>query len=140
MLLFNLEGSPAPRNLLLTPSSSIPIPSVMGEIIREKISRTDRLRFTKQVMHSAIDHDLLTSVQTVPKQQLPHIVQVPLVLQFLHVTSYGMVYTLGQFKSTVLVLSPSSSLCPRSLFTVREVREAEKLKESSVLYDTQNSN
>ena len=66
------------------------------------------LEYTKQVMHNAIAHHLLTNAQLVPEQQsLPG--QLPPVY-ILGMTSHGMEYPIGQFGSAVLAVSPHSFL------------------------------
>ena len=71
------------------------------------------LECTKQVMHSAIAHDVLTDAQSVPEQRsLPG--QLPPVY-ILGMTSHGTEYPFGQFGSAVLAVSPPNFLFLSSL-------------------------
>ena len=82
------------------------------------------LEYTKQVMHNAIAHHLLTDAQSVPEQRSTPPSQLPPVY-ILGMTSYGMEYSFGQFGSAVLAVSPPNFLCPSSLLA-GWAREAEK--------------
>lgn len=53
--------------------------------------------------------DLSSAIPPAPAIPL---VQLLSVLQFFHIISYGLEHLCGQFRSAVMVLSHSSSLCP----------------------------
>ena len=90
----------------------------MTRIIRKELD------YTKQVMHNAIAHHLLTDAQLVLEQQSTPPSQLPPVY-ILGMMSYGTEYPFGQFGSAVLAVSPPSFLGPSSLLA-GWAREAEK--------------
>ena len=68
---------------------------------------------TKQVMHNAIAHHLLTNAQLVLKQRSPP-GQLPPVYT-LGMMSRGLEYPVGRCGSAALAVSPPNFLCPSSL-------------------------
>ena len=73
-------------------------------------------------MHKAIAHHPPTN-QSSTTAARPS--QLPSVLYFFHMMSYGMEYPFGQFRSAILVLPPPSSLCSSVPFLAGQY---EKLK------------
>jgi len=72
------------------------------------------IEYTKQVMHNAIAHHLLTNAQPVPEWQSSSPGPIPPVYM-LNMMSYGMECPFRQFGSAVLAALPPGFLCIASL-------------------------
>ena len=91
----------------------------------------------KTVIHNAVAHYSPSGVQLVPVEQLPPLQPTThRFSSFFHMISYGMEHLFGQFRSTVLVMSPHSSLCLLSPPHWQDSARNAKTERSLALYST----